>query len=1142
MADDARTGTVHNTVSGGTQGTVVQARTVYISAAPDASEQERRLDPLLRFALVGLLVAAGAVLLALAPGQSPGERGLVRLAAAYLILLGLYLGLVERLEALRKGPAELSDEDLDRATARLGTALGRRYESEELASRTNKPVPLPVRWTAARASLTSEHARSADGQFENVANFFEGLPRRRLVMLGGPGAGKSVIALSLARTLLDRRAAGSKAPVPVLLPLASWASDKVGLWSWAAERIADEHPAIGASPGQRKAVVRELLRSGRLLPVLDGFDELPTARQAGALRELGESLGPAARLVLTSRTAAYAAAVEETDGVLPSTTVVELKPLTFASVAAYLPRTTRARSLDAAGRGITKWDPVLDRMRAPDADPAARRLREVLSTPLMVALARTGYSDTPADPQDLLDEEMFASRAAIERHLLDRFLSAVYRRPGADGDPTGHGWSEDRALVWLGFLAGALRRGRVQDLAWWQLDELVPRTVRALGTVVPLAAAALMVRQIGFGQPLWLLYAAIALLALVGDWVGIKRTEGYFPPPSRLVWPSRERRRKAWLRAMGWLVVVSVPAWLVIGLLGTERRHAFAWAVMCLTLVCLAVATTQFARVARLPADPAAASEPLEMLRQDRRAALVLGAVEMPRQKYLDASEFAMVVPAAMLAVWGLNGGADVTDSTTLVVFTPAVMGVWLLYHLSLSAWGRFAVARIWLAGRGRLPWRLMAFLRDAHQRGVLRQTGGHYQFRHIELRDRLAPDVSEPRAVPAWRHRARRLGDVARVGGGTVIAIVAGLALMLVALPGVEHVAGTAGPHRSLPAPCKLLPVASLRPVFVQPLAKSAEKRQCEVKERTALLSNATVTLVTDVASAGPGESAVRVAERFVREKLHSRAQQPVAGLGDASGLEAAAGTAFLYTRVDNVVLRIVFKEQSSFDESRTTEVAKALMRIALHHARLAPAPKDKNGKPFTDTRLLASIPRSDLPSRDRLPYDDDVRRSLTGATWTDTERAGLAVRAFKDLPFDFKTSNYIGCVAGGVAWARWTCADNAPEGAQVPYLGVDINVRICRQGCSWEDATKTAAAMPHPDGLKKHDRWTLYKERTIKDALLPRRHAVGDIYQFWMVTTFTAGSWIYVVTMQAATEQAHKADAQKIVNDVYAQTARGR
>ena len=48
-------------------------------------------------------------------------------------------------------------------------------------------------------------------------------------------------------------------------------------------------------------------------------------------------------------------------------------------------------------------------------------------------------------------------------------------------------------------------------------------------------------------------------------------------------------------------------------------------------------------------------------------------------------------------------------------------------------------IARVWLALRRRLPLRLTGFLADAHRRGVLRQVGAVYQFRHIELQHRLA-------------------------------------------------------------------------------------------------------------------------------------------------------------------------------------------------------------------------------------------------------------------------------------------------------------------------------------------------------------------------------------------------------------------
>jgi hypothetical protein len=55
------------------------------------------------------------------------------------------------------------------------------------------------------------------------------------------------------------------------------------------------------------------------------------------------------------------------------------------------------------------------------------------------------------------------------------------------------------------------------------------------------------------------------------------------------------------------------------------------------------------------------------------------------------------------------------------------------------TRWTSYVLARGWLAFRRQLPLPLMAFLADAHQRGVLRQAGATYQFRHLELQRRLA-------------------------------------------------------------------------------------------------------------------------------------------------------------------------------------------------------------------------------------------------------------------------------------------------------------------------------------------------------------------------------------------------------------------
>ena len=67
------------------------------------------------------------------------------------------------------------------------------------------------------------------------------------------------------------------------------------------------------------------------------------------------------------------------------------------------------------------------------------------------------------------------------------------------------------------------------------------------------------------------------------------------------------------------------------------------------------------------------------------------------------------------------------------------------LVALLRTPWPSCTLARCWLALRRQLPHDLMGFLATCHQIGVLRQVGAVYQFRHIELQNRLA----DPGGIP---------------------------------------------------------------------------------------------------------------------------------------------------------------------------------------------------------------------------------------------------------------------------------------------------------------------------------------------------------------------------------------------------------
>ncbi|QER86545.1 hypothetical protein F3L20_12145 [Streptomyces tendae] len=146
--------------------------------------------------------------------------------------------------AYRRRAAWRTRRTLDRAAEALAESLVVRYDEDERLRRLNDPHPLDVAWTTLpppREESGEEEAPSARPGPPDIADYYTATPARRLVVLGGAGAGKSVLVLRLAHALLHRRTRGSGDPVPLIVSLASWDPDQ-GLLRWMAEQLADAHP------------------------------------------------------------------------------------------------------------------------------------------------------------------------------------------------------------------------------------------------------------------------------------------------------------------------------------------------------------------------------------------------------------------------------------------------------------------------------------------------------------------------------------------------------------------------------------------------------------------------------------------------------------------------------------------------------------------------------------------------------------------------------------------------------------------------------------------------------------------------------------------------------------------------------------
>jgi hypothetical protein len=236
-------------------------------------------------------------------------------------------------------------------------------------------------------------------------------------VIGARGGGKTSYLLQLlVYAIGDRREIENddlraRVPVPVSLPIGGWDPERQMLGEWAAAAIYRDHDYLRL-PGRR--LVERLLERGRLSLLLDGLDEMPPAKQRGALEAtMAET---SVRVVLSCTRERYDELAGA--GVLRDVAVIELVPIPLANARRYL--------LDSRfGDGRQLWEAALDELADRHEDP----LTHVFSTPLMISLARAAYED--ANPRVLLDRDRFPTVESIRLHLLRSSITRAYGSQGS---------------------------------------------------------------------------------------------------------------------------------------------------------------------------------------------------------------------------------------------------------------------------------------------------------------------------------------------------------------------------------------------------------------------------------------------------------------------------------------------------------------------------------------------------------------------------------------------------------------------------------------------------------------------------------------------------------------------------------------
>ncbi|MFJ2008680.1 NACHT domain-containing protein [Streptomyces chartreusis] len=658
-------------------------------------------------------------------------------------------------------------QELGETADRLADAVRTQWETEVQLWHVNDPYPLPVSWRTAPERLVESWSRvraivaawpegppgdpddwpaepeglaGADAEITDV--FLKRVPTRRLVVLGPPGAGKTMLLVRLVLGVLARRRRDGAGPVPVLFPLSSWNPREQDFYSWMADRLMTDYRQVLDNPSQARALLdaRGAQDGAWILPVLDGFDEIDPAVRPAALARINQALPLGHSLVLSSRPDEFERALTPEARVptpLAGTAGIQIEPLSAQTAADYLVRTAGGEHAPSASR----WDPVLAEL---GTDSAVGR---TLETPLMLYLARTVYNPRPeADIRDaatgLPDPSELCGRVdatEVRAHLLDAYIGAVYRedseRPSS--------WTPEQARRTLIHLA----THQEDDIAWWDLH------TRERWVTLWLPVAVLVGVTLG-----------VATGMVIGPWYGgivaffatvLFRKDGtssYRQPASGLGW--------SWFRPVyglvlllfwGPVVYLAAGGPSVVGSSQGSERGGFVDGLMVVLVVWLTYALMSGWTFSTAWGSSAArASSPTLLWVRDRRASC--------RRILLNAGTggifgalFGWLADGPVARTWAdewavtgilRNLNFDQADGTLFGASAGLTLCIYLGFREAFNeaACYPFAIARChWVVRRG-LPFDLMEFLADAHERrGVLRQVGAVYQFRHIELRRQLA-------------------------------------------------------------------------------------------------------------------------------------------------------------------------------------------------------------------------------------------------------------------------------------------------------------------------------------------------------------------------------------------------------------------
>ncbi|HLZ60293.1 MAG TPA: protein kinase [Ktedonosporobacter sp.] len=270
--------------------------------------------------------------------------------------------------------------------------------------------------------LVLQHPDATQGELPAGTRITEVYDRAagELLILGAPGAGKTMLLLELARDLLARAEKDERYPIPIIFNLSTWAVRHQGLADWLIEELASKYQ-VPQKLGQA------LLAAEQIFPLLDGLDEVPPRERTACIEVINRyrqehGLLP---LVVCSRMADYLAQTAR----VQLGCAVAIQALTMQQIDSYL--THGGKPLQALRTALLQ-----------DAE-----LLELARTPLMLNVLALAYQGQPLHAGVLT-----GSAAARQRSLFTTYVQRMLERRGTATD-----YTREQTIHWLTYLARQMK-------------------------------------------------------------------------------------------------------------------------------------------------------------------------------------------------------------------------------------------------------------------------------------------------------------------------------------------------------------------------------------------------------------------------------------------------------------------------------------------------------------------------------------------------------------------------------------------------------------------------------------------------------------------------------------------------------------